>query len=49
MVCSQIQQGPEQNKLLGGLGGALGGAQIASLLGSTNPLFAIGGGLAGLL
>ena len=45
----QIQQGPEQNKLLGGLGGALGGAQIASLLGSTNPLFAIGGGLAGLL
>ena len=42
-------QGPERNRLLGGLGGALGGAQIANLLGSTNPLFAIGGGLAGLL
>ena len=42
-------QGPDRNPLLGGLGGALGGAQIANLLGSTNPLFAIGGGLAGLL
>ncbi len=42
-------QGPDRNRLLGGLGGALGGAQIANLLGSTNPLFAIGGGLAGLL
>ena len=46
---SSQAQGPERNRLLGGLGGALGGAQIANLLGSTNPLFAIGGGLAGLL
>ena len=40
---------PGGNPLLGGLGGALAGANIATLLGSTNPLFAIGGGLAGLL
>jgi hypothetical protein len=40
---------PGGNPLLGGLGGALAGANIANLLGSTNPLFAIGGGLAGLL
>ena len=46
---AQTSTGPDRNRLLGGLGGALGGAQIANLLGSTNPLFAIGGGLAGLL
>ncbi|MCK5602531.1 hypothetical protein KAR91_11695 [Candidatus Pacearchaeota archaeon] len=44
---SQQTQPLSSNPAMGALGGAMGGASIGNLLGMTNPLFAIGGGLLG--
>lgn len=38
-----------RNNLMGGLGGAATGAALGQAMGSTNPLWALGGGLAGWL
>tara|TARA_Y100000114_G_C11725588_1_gene310801 strand:+ start:404 stop:1297 length:894 start_codon:yes stop_codon:yes gene_type:complete len=46
-VTQQAAQQPRYNALTGALGGGMAGASAASMLGSTNPYFALGGALLG--
>jgi hypothetical protein len=46
-VTQQAAQQPRYNALTGALGGGMAGASMASMLGSTNPYFALGGALLG--